>query len=109
MKLATFEVFATVALGSRAASASHFTYWPTIAPEPTAKPTSPCTGSTPGWTDSAGDGCEWYEAVDRPGCPLYGHEYGTEEGGVANDNCCYCEGTGVSGCLVKSFTFLYHI
>ncbi len=59
------------------------------------KPTSPCTGNTPGWVDIVGDGCEWYEASDHPGCPIYGNEY---EGsmGVANDNCCYCAGTDVS-------------
>ena len=96
-------MLAAVALGSSAVSASHSTYWPTFATVPTPKPTSPCSGSTPDWTDSAGDGCEWYEAFDRPGCPVYGDDYGTEERGVANDNCCYCEGTGVSGCLVKSF------
>mmetsp|Transcript_2963 Transcript_2963/g.6500 ORF Transcript_2963/g.6500 Transcript_2963/m.6500 type:complete len:1161 (+) Transcript_2963:145-3627(+) len=44
---------------------------------------------TPGWADSAGDGCEWYESHDDPGCPNYGHMYeGTM--GVSNDNCCYC-------------------
>ena len=60
---------------------------------PTLKPTSSCTGSTPGWVDSSGDGCEWYESVDKPGCPHYGDNYEGEMG-VANDNCCYCEGTG---------------
>ena len=62
---------------------------------PTLKPTSSCTGSTPGWVDSSGDGCEWYESVDMPGCPRYGQMYDGGMG-VANVYCCYCEGTGVS-------------
>eukprot|EP00956_Cyclotella_meneghiniana_P014863 scaffold22454_cov58-Cyclotella_meneghiniana.AAC.5 len=45
------------------------------------------------WTDSFGDGCDWYESNDDPGCPEYGDwssaNY-TEE--AANDNCCYCGG-----------------
>lgn len=27
------------------------------------------TGSSPGWTDGAGDGRSWYEISDSPGCP----------------------------------------
>lgn len=39
--------------------------------------------------DAGGDGCEWYEEFDAPGCPEYGSDYeGTM--GVANDNCCHC-------------------
>ena len=56
---------------------------------------SSCTGSTPNWKDLYGDGCEWYESADKPGCPHYGDNYEGDMG-VANDNCCYCEGTGVS-------------
>ena len=62
-------------------------------------PTSPtpksCTGNTPNWQDSYGDGCEWYEVNDTPGCPQHTQDYDGGMG-VANDNCCYCEGTGVS-------------
>ena len=54
-----------------------WTWAPTV-PYPTHSPTvskapvtPPCTGSTPNWKDWAGDGCEWYEANDTPGCPLY--------------------------------------
>jgi len=58
---------------------------------PTPTPNSPCTGNTPDWKDAAGDGCEWYEINDYPGCPINGKYYeGTM--GVANDNCCYCIG-----------------
>mmetsp|Transcript_2964 Transcript_2964/g.6506 ORF Transcript_2964/g.6506 Transcript_2964/m.6506 type:complete len:566 (+) Transcript_2964:185-1882(+) len=61
---------------------------PTDAPTATPSPTPVCSDS-PGWADSAGDGCEWYESHDDPGCPNYGHMYeGTM--GVSNDNCCYC-------------------
>jgi len=54
---------------------------------------SSCTGSTPNWVDSFGDGCDWYEVNDTPGCPRHGNLY---EGamGLARENCCYCEGTG---------------
>ena len=55
----------------------------------------PSTCDTPGWVDSYGDGCDWYELVDLPGCPYYGSSYEGEMG-VADDNCCYCAGTGVS-------------
>ena len=44
---------------------------------------SGCTGSTANWVDYWGDGCDWYESNDIPGCPYYGH-YG------ALANCCYC-------------------
>ena len=57
---------------------------PTLSPAPTM-----CTGSTPNFKDSFGDGCEYYEMFDAPGCPFSGHLF---EGvmGVANDHCCYC-------------------
>ena len=32
---------------------------------------SQCT-DTPEWVDSYGDGCEWYETNDEPGCPTHG-------------------------------------
>jgi hypothetical protein len=40
------------------------------------------------WVDSYGNGCEWYEAYDSPGCPEYGMD-GTDAG-TAKYNCCYC-------------------
>ena len=61
---------------------------PTISPAPTPDPN--CE-DTPGWVDSYGDGCWWYEDYDQPGCPDYGELYGTELG-TPNDNCCYCGG-----------------
>jgi hypothetical protein len=54
-----------------------------------------CTGNTVGWVDEDGDGCDWYEANDLPGCPNEGHWYSGDMG-VANDNCCYCAGGPVS-------------
>jgi hypothetical protein len=47
---------------------------------------------TPNWVDADGDGCDWYEENDLPGCPKNGSSY---EGnmGTADDNCCYCFGT----------------
>jgi hypothetical protein len=60
---------------------------------PTAKPTSSCSGNTPNWTDIDDYTCDWYEANDAPGCPSYGNKWKGSQG-VANDNCCYCFGTG---------------
>jgi hypothetical protein len=57
--------------------------------------TTQCEGDTAGWVDSFGDGCDWYEILDMPGCPSYGHLYDGGMG-VADDNCCFCAGTGVS-------------
>lgn len=59
-----------------------------------------CEGSTPGWTDAWGDGCNWYEENDQLGCPTYGFNW---EGGMglANDNCCYCNETDVSTLAAK--------
>jgi len=46
---------------------------------------------TPNWKDRSGDGCDWYEAFDEPGCPQKGNLYDGNMG-VAKDNCCYCGG-----------------
>ena len=43
---------------------------------------------TPGWVDQFGDGCEWYEAHEFPGCVSYGSIDG--DMGAASDNCCHC-------------------
>ena len=45
---------------------------------------------TPEWVDSFGDGCEWYETNDEPGCPEDGADWDGGMG-VANDNCCHCK------------------
>lgn len=49
---------------------------------------TPCEGSTPGWVDSIGNGCSWYEMFDSPGC----HESESYVGpmGPVTENCCYC-------------------
>eukprot|EP00956_Cyclotella_meneghiniana_P002688 scaffold3165_cov62-Cyclotella_meneghiniana.AAC.10 len=62
------------------------------APSSSSAPTIICY-DTYNWTDAVGDGCDWYERNDDPGCPVKGTSY---EGlmGVANDNCCYCGGGG---------------
>merc|ERR1712039_481717 len=49
-----------------------------------------------------GDGCDWYEANDSPGCPNYGNDYDAGQG-VAQDACCYCGG-GNTGTSCSSFT-----
>ena len=57
------------------------TQFPTIAPVPnptmrsvvqdssSAKPTL-CMGNNPNYQDTWGDGCEWYEMHESPGCPV---------------------------------------
>ena len=77
--------------------------YPTYGPYPTVSPTtssdpsttsspSLCTGNTPNWTNAYGDGCDWYEEYDLPGCPWLGDRYNGIMG-VARDNCCYCSST----------------
>jgi hypothetical protein len=67
----------------------------------------PCEGSTPGWLDVDGMGCGWYERNEAPGCPIWGDYTGYDivtrvkfpdvnRVGVANNNCCHCQGTAVS-------------
>ena len=70
-----------------------------ITPYPTSnagsmpEPTPSCNDNTPGWVDLEGDGCDWYENNDLPGCPYWGEYSADIEGstGVANDNCCFCK------------------
>jgi len=70
-------------------------------PTPAPAPTVPCE-DYPNWEDSYGDGCDWYEANDSPGCPNYGNDYDAGQG-VAQDACCYCGG-GNTGTSCSSFT-----
>ena len=71
---------------------------PSVSTNPSDSP-KPSSCDTPGWVDYFGDGCDWYEEFDSPGCPNYGDDDGGTGGSVADDNCCYCAGTGVS-CLI---------
>eukprot|EP00984_Skeletonema_dohrnii_P033037 scaffold28410_cov172-Skeletonema_dohrnii-CCMP3373.AAC.1 len=58
---------------------------------PTVAPSSfEMCADTPGWRDTDGDGCEWYQEFDDPGCPLEGNNYAGEMGSAA-ENCCYCK------------------
>lgn len=54
-----------------------------------------CIDNDPDWKDAYGDGCDWYEDNDEPGCPTHGNDgVGLREAlGVAKDNCCYCSDT----------------
>ncbi len=54
-----------------------------------------CEGSTAGWVDSFGNGCDWYKVNNLPGCPIHGSLWDGGMG-VADDNCCFCADTGVS-------------
>ena len=66
------------------------TFEPTKSPSPTATfSPSMCTGNTLNWVDMSGDGCDWYEEYDLPGCPYSGNSYDGGNG-TAMDNCCYC-------------------
>ena len=60
-----------------------------------------CETTPHNWKDSYGDGCEWYELYDEPGCPNYGEYY---DGGMGKPNqaCCYCEGGSVSNPFPKN-------
>jgi len=69
---------------------------PSESPSISSKPSvsfKPSTCDTAGWVDFFGVGCDWYETNDSPGCPTYGDSYEGDMG-VANDNCCFCAGTG---------------
>jgi len=70
----------------------------------TSAASSVCTGNAAGWVDSAGDGCDWYEANDLPGCPYHGHSFDGGMG-VADDNCCFCAGTGAPTSPVQYPTY----
>jgi hypothetical protein len=60
-----------------------------ISPSTSSSPTL-CTGNTPDWVDGDGDGCDWYERNDVPGCEAYGAESPAEDDSTAKENCCYC-------------------
>ena len=45
----------------------------------------------PGWKDSYGSQCEWYTTFEEPGCPMWGHVFGTDNL-KAEDACCHCGG-----------------
>lgn len=75
--------------------------------------TPQCEGSTPGWVDVDGMGCGWYERNEAPGCPIWGDYTGYDivtrvkfpdvnRVGVANNNCCHCQGTAVSELRVEN-------
>ena len=70
---------------------------PTVAPS-----SSEMCADTPGWRDTDGDGCEWYQEFDDPGCPLEGNNYAGEMGSAAK-NCCYCKDPPVS--LIHGFVW----
>jgi hypothetical protein len=65
---------------------------------PTKAPSSSGTCvDTEGWKDENGNGCEFYQGSDYPGCPLFGNDdlfLGTM--GPASENCCYCKDPTVS-------------
>jgi len=44
----------------------------------------------PGWSDSGGEGCPWYEGYGSR-CMNLGDSYANESGKTANDACCYCK------------------
>jgi len=104
MNLSFLKAVAAVVLRASVLQAQDVPTWP-----PMTQPSSPCADNTPDWVDLSGDGCDWYERMDVPGCPRYGDLF---EGnmGTANDNCCFCAGTGVSGttrgCCIQYDRFL---
>ena len=75
------------------------TYSPTKSPSPTASSRpSVCMGNTENWVDVDGDGCDWYEQNDLPGCEATSALYEGEMGS-AIDNCCYCISNSEDGIM----------
>jgi len=73
-------------------------YFGTVPPAPAPSSSPIAVGEcvdVPGWKDSYGDGCEWYEANDTEGCPNYGN-YWDAGFGPPNEGCCWCGG-GITG------------
>ncbi len=70
---------------------------PTTSPTPAPTVFDDCNDSPAGWIDSYGDGCEWYEQYEQPGCPYWGHV--TDPNGIysANQVCCHCGGGSGGG------------
>jgi hypothetical protein len=60
-----------------------------MSPSSSSSPTF-CTGNTPDWVDGYGDGCDWYEENDYPGCEMYGKDSPAIDGSTAKESCCYC-------------------
>ena len=60
----------------------------------TTSSSSICTEDTEGWFDQRGYDCVWYEVVDGPGCPNYGHQTAHNNStvkGSAINHCCFCQ------------------
>jgi len=99
-------------------TAAPITPLPSTASVPVSAPTSTCTGSTPGWVNVYGNGCDWYEQNDLPGCPYFGAYVGIDDstgeliigepGSVGNGNCCYCFGTAVSKSEIIKVSNVFH-
>jgi len=47
---------------------------------------------TPGFYDTYGDGCEWYNDDNDPGCQIWGDICCAGGFGSPNEECCYCGG-----------------
>jgi trypsin len=73
--------------------------WSGAAPPPGTPPPPPPSGGTctnwAGWTDSYGDGCEWYEANDSAGCPNWTGCCDAGNG-TPDQACCHCGGGDTS-------------
>ena len=64
---------------------------PTASPTPAPTVFDDCNDSPAGWIDSYGDGCEWYEQYEQPGCPYWGHVTDPTNGVPATEACCHCK------------------
>ena len=59
-----------------------------------------CVDDPLGWTDSVGDGCDWYGVDNR--CEVYSSEIGTD-GKTPLEACCVCQGVpALAGALSKN-------
>ncbi len=52
---------------------------------------APTCFDIPGWKDDYGSQCDWYTTADDPGCPTWGHTFGTDNL-IAEEACCHCGG-----------------
>jgi len=68
---------------------------PSPTPVPPPPPSSGSCTNWAGWTDSYGDGCEWYETNDSQGCPNWTGCCDAGNG-TPDQACCHCGGGNTS-------------
>jgi len=99
-KLVADEAFSNAADVPNIDGCNYFAYkiWECL-PAPTADPSETPTGNScvdaPGWIDSYGDSCSWYENYGEISCDYWGSVVGTDANGnslMTTEACCFCGG-----------------